>query len=122
MAKLQKLRAKISSIVGNVTCVMQEMNMLTADNEVNYDSIKERIAAMPVPKGLVADITESVEQCRQFSSCLPESIFDKSPIAAGFGKQIAFFKCMKVSIIVWLSFVLHLFPVLNETCKPFNQQ
>ncbi|XP_043194830.1 uncharacterized protein LOC122380415 [Amphibalanus amphitrite] len=94
-AKLMRLRNKISSMVGNVTCVMQEMNMLTADNEVNYDSIKARFSALPVSKGLVADLEESVEECRQFSSCLPESIFEKTPITAGFGKQVAFFRCMK---------------------------
>jgi len=98
-AKLMKLRNKISSIVGNVTCVMQEMKMLNADNEVDFDSIKARVSAMPVPKMLVEDLHESVEECRQFSSCLPESIFDKTPIAAGFGKQIAFFKCMKMAKI-----------------------
>ncbi|XP_043194843.1 uncharacterized protein LOC122366535 [Amphibalanus amphitrite] len=98
-AKLMRLRNKISSMVGNVTCVMQEMNMLTADNEINYDSIKARFSALPVSKGLVADLVESVEECRQFSSCLPESIFAKTPIAAGFGKQVAFIKCLKMAKI-----------------------
>ncbi|KAF0304046.1 hypothetical protein FJT64_002828 [Amphibalanus amphitrite] len=58
-AKIMKLRKKISAMVGNVTCVMQEMNMLTG---------RQR-----------------------------ETFFDKTPIAAGFGKQIAFFKCMKMN-------------------------
>ena len=97
LEKIMKLRNKIASMVGNVTCVMKEMNMLTAENEVNFDGIKARLSAMPVSKEMVADLEQSVEECRQFSSCLPESIFDKTPIAAGFGKQIAFFKCMKVS-------------------------
>ena len=96
-AKLLKLRNKISSIVGNVTCVMQEMKMLNADNEVDFDSIKARIMAMPVSKELIDDMQQGIDECRQFSSCLPDSVFDKTPISAGFGKQIAFFKCMKVS-------------------------
>ncbi|XP_043219403.1 uncharacterized protein LOC122380372 [Amphibalanus amphitrite] len=96
-AKIMKLRNKISAMVGNVTCVMQEMNMLTADNEVDIDSIKARISALPLPEGLVADLEQGVDECHQFSSCLPETFFDKTPIAAGFGKQIAFFKCMKMN-------------------------
>ena len=101
-AKFMKLRNKIASMVGNVTCVMQEMNMLTEDNEVDFDAIKARLSAMTLPNELVADLEQSVDECRQFSSCLPESTFDKSPIAAGFGRQIAFFKCMKVSALLQL--------------------
>ena len=98
-ARISKLRTKISSIAGNVSCVMREINMLTADNEVDHASIQARIASWPLPKELADDMSRGVEECRQFSSCLPESIFDRRPLTGGFGKQIAFFKCMRVSIM-----------------------
>jgi len=93
--KLEKMQAKIQAVVGNITCVMREMNMLDSENSVDYDSIKQRISALPLGSEIKSDMQEGMGQCKDFSSCMPDSMFENSPITAGFGKQMAFFKCMK---------------------------
>ena len=74
------------------------MKMLTDDNEIAYDSIKEHIASMPLPKEQIEDLRLCVDDCREFASCLPMPSARQSPIMAAFGRELAFFKCFKVSL------------------------
>ena len=94
--KLEQMRAKISSIVGNMTCVLQELKFLDSNNQVDFPSMKRRIMELPLPKELTDDMCDGLDKCRDFASCIPSSIFEKSPIMSGFGKQLAFFKCFEV--------------------------
>ncbi|XP_037083363.1 uncharacterized protein LOC119103810 [Pollicipes pollicipes] len=95
--KLEAMRVKASSMIGNITCVMREMKMLDSNNQVDFASIKKRIMELPLPKELVDDMCEGMDHCRDFASCIPSQVFEKSPIMAGFGKQMAFFKCFKMA-------------------------
>ncbi|XP_037080713.1 uncharacterized protein LOC119101476 [Pollicipes pollicipes] len=92
---LQKIQAKISNLMGNITCVLKEMNMLDAENQIDLASMKERVTGMNLAKGLTEDLMEGLEECNDFANCLPSSVVDKSPITAEFGRQMAFFKCLK---------------------------
>ncbi|XP_037083087.1 uncharacterized protein LOC119103599 [Pollicipes pollicipes] len=95
--KLEMMRVKASSMVGNITCVMREMKMLDSNNQVDFVSIEKRIMALPVSKELMDDLKEGMERCRDFAACMPSQVFEKSPILAGFGKQMAFFKCFQMA-------------------------
>ena len=91
---------KLLYMMGNVTCVLRETKMLTADNEVDYDSIKAKIAAMPLPEEQIEDLQRGLEDCKHFSSCIGEHQSRKSPVMAKLGPQMAFFKCFKVRMYI----------------------
>ena len=99
--KLERMRAKIASIVGNMTCVLQELRFLDSNNQLDFPSMKQRIMGLPLPKALTDDMCDGLDKCRDFSSCIPSSFFEKSPVMSGFGKQLAFFKCFEVSASCW---------------------
>ncbi|XP_037080337.1 uncharacterized protein LOC119101164 [Pollicipes pollicipes] len=95
--KLQKIRARISSMIGNVTCVMKELKFVDAENQIDLPSMKERIADMNLTKSLREDLEEGLDKCNDFAKCLPSSLVDQSPVTPGFGRQMAFFKCIKMA-------------------------
>jgi len=97
VAKLQKMRLKISAMVGNITCVMRELKMLDSANQVDLPAIKDRINALKVKEELKKDLLEGADLCSQFASCLPDGLVEKSPVMASIGRQMAFFKCFKKS-------------------------
>jgi len=93
--KIEEMQMKIKAKIGNITCVLREMKMLDSGNQVDYASIKKRVMALPAPKTLIDDMCEAMDHCRDFASCIPSQVFEKSPGLSGFGKQMAFFKCFK---------------------------
>jgi hypothetical protein len=68
---------------------------LDSNLEPDYVRMVERINRLPVSEDLKRDMTEGVEYCKQFSSCVPDERNDK--LAREMIRPMFFFRCYKVS-------------------------
>ena len=69
---------------------------LDEENNVDLDSMKERLANMDIDEGLKTDIGEFMDSCHAFSTCVPDFVVNKPVALKGFGRQMLFFSCFKV--------------------------
>ena len=95
--------------LGNLTCVMTEMKMLTPELKVNIEEYtkdkeeEEEIDLNETP--IVADpawrkrLTTGYQDCYDIAESIPSQALSKSPLSRVFGRQMIFFKCAKVRIM-----------------------
>jgi len=91
--------------LGNLTCVMTEMKMLTPELKVNIEEYtkdmeeEEEIDLNETP--IVADpewrkrLTTGYQDCYDIAESIPSQALSKSPLSRVFGRQMIFFKCAK---------------------------
>ena len=95
--------------LGNLTCVMTEMKMLTPELKVNIEEYtkdmeeEEEIDLNETP--IIADpewrkrLTTGYQDCYDIAESIPSQALSKSPLSRVFGRQMIFFKCAKVRIM-----------------------
>merc|ERR1711872_840646 len=91
--------------LGNLTCVMTEMKMLTPELKVNIEEYtkdmeeEEEIDLNETP--IIADpelrkrLTTGYQDCYDIAESIPSQALSKSPLSRVFGRQMIFFKCAK---------------------------
>ncbi|CAL4069047.1 unnamed protein product, partial [Meganyctiphanes norvegica] len=93
--KLEMMKEKMTSLVGNATCVLKEMGWMNEDKSVNYDTCKEWITKLSVDETLKEDLLYAHDCCKDFSMCMPVEK-SKNPIMKELGQSIAYQGCMKM--------------------------
>jgi len=97
-------RSETINKMGNLSCVLTEMNMLSPEREINiahytldeadsegYD-FEEEGTAVSDPEWRLK-MSDAMNNCYQLSKDFPESSLDKNPITKRFGRHMIFFKC-----------------------------
>merc|ERR1712142_824329 len=91
--KLEMMKEKMTSLVGNATCVLKEMGWINEDKSVNYDKCKEWITNLNVDEALKEDLLYAHDCCKDLSMCMPVEK-SRNPIMKEFGQSICYHGCM----------------------------
>merc|ERR1719370_2330841 len=94
-ASLDHLEEKMKAKLGNITCVLREMNLMDENNQPIYDTAIQWVKELQVADELKADLLDAMEMCQDFSMCLPVEKC-KSPIKKEFGQAMSFMKCVNM--------------------------
>ena len=108
--------------IGNLTCVLTEMNLLTAELKVNIDEYKKDLSDFEEYDLSESPIVEDPEwrarlargyqDCYDISESIPSAALTGNPLKRVFGRQMIFFKCAKVGkymVIIFNEKVSHVF-------------
>jgi len=93
--KLEMMKDRMTTLVGNATCVFKEMGMINEDKSVNYETCKEWINKLSVEESLKEDLLYAHDCCKDLSMCMPVEK-SKNPIMKEFGQSICYHGCMKM--------------------------
>jgi len=98
-----KLNAQIESLEaerGNLTCILKELGMINADNEIDVSSMKNKLKEYDIPTDWFKNRFEDlIDVCYEMANNLPENIADQYPTTYGrtyvhtFGQIKQFLKC-----------------------------
>jgi len=89
---MDELEEKMKAKLGNITCVLREMNLMDENNQPIYDTNFQYIMDLQIADELKADFLDALEMCKDFSMCLPVEKA-KNPIKKEFGTAMSFMKC-----------------------------
>lgn len=101
-------RSETINKMGNLSCVLIEMNMLTPDREINIEHYTTELTGEASSEGYdfeeegtaVSDpewrqkISDAYNDCYKISESFPESSLNKNPVTKRFGRHMIFFKCI----------------------------
>ena len=101
----------IASKMGNLSCVLTQLEWLTPDMEINLDAYTSLLASEESKDGIVwqegtaafdpawrEKMSECYEDCHQLAENWPQSALDRNPLTRMFGRRMIFFKCSMVSL------------------------
>jgi len=93
----------IATKMGNLTCVLTEMKLLTADLKINIDEYTKPVEEIEgfIPEISVAGqdpefakkLADGYMDCYKISQNWPQAALNKKPLSKIFGRQMIFFKC-----------------------------
>jgi len=93
----------MASKIGNLTCVLMELKMLTPEFQVNIEEytrdISERDDIDISESALLQDpewlsrLASGYQDCYDISEAIPSAALDDNPLTRTFGRQMIFFKC-----------------------------
>merc|ERR1712060_497865 len=98
----------IASKMGNLTCVLKQMKMMTADNKINIDFYTAWLVDggelggfdFESAEGCAASqaewrqkASEHFLQCHKVSQNWPQTSLNRNPLTRMFGRHMIFFKC-----------------------------
>jgi hypothetical protein len=97
---IQDHKMEMMTKIGNLTCVLTQMKVLTADGNINMDSFS--YSALKAKKmenaGRDDDFVRAMEtglsDCNAISQSWPQKTLDRHPLMAAYGRQCVFFECM----------------------------
>jgi len=94
--------ADMETMIGNFSCVMKELGLLTATGAINTDVFSHsgqghfasgsKAGADPV---FVNELTSHMGTCYKMSQTMPEEIFMKNAFMQKYGRMAVYFKCIK---------------------------
>lgn len=105
--KFKDFKSDMVSKMGNLSCVLKEMKMLTPKGNINIEyytnwaTTPEEGVEYDVEGSAISDpefrqkVSDAFNGCYKLSESWPESSLDKSPITKIFGRQMIFFKCAR---------------------------
>merc|ERR1712008_518777 len=83
--KIQHVFEEQQSKVGNMTCVLREMNCLNAENEIDIRAMKQDIEQFNMPSAWFKNRYEEIlDVCHEVATTLPEKL-NKQEIETNFG-------------------------------------
>ena len=104
-------KGSMATKMGNLTCVLTEMNLLTSELKVNieeytkdlseyeeYDLSESPIVEDPEWR---ARLSRGYQDCYDISESIPSAALSGSPLKRVFGRQMIFFKCAKVTCMIY---------------------
>ena len=96
---------KMETMVGNFTCVMKELGLLTADGQVNTQvfSHSDDLGAGFVKSGTKAGadpvflqkLTAEMGDCNAVANSWPQQSLNRNPFMARYGRMAIYFMCIK---------------------------
>ena len=100
-------KGNMATKIGNLTCVMTEMNLLTPELKVNIEEYTKDMAEVEefdlTETEIVADpewrarLSRGYQDCYDISESIPSQALTGNPLKRMFGRQMMFFKCAKVN-------------------------
>merc|ERR1711872_114454 len=93
--KLFHLKEKMACMIGNMTCMLRDLDYMKADNTPNFDAFTKKLADWQGSQDLKDELTWGMDVCKDFSMCIsPQRA--KSPFMKELGHYISFAKCMEM--------------------------
>jgi len=99
-------KSNVASRMGNLTCVLKEMKMMTPDNKINIDAYTSDLGGessfgmdFNIKGSAVSDpewrrkFSEGSRDCYKLAQNWPQSSLNKNPITRLFGRHMIFFRC-----------------------------
>jgi len=85
--KLQAQKEEMEHKIGNLTCILQEVNMLNSQNEISLPAIKKDLEQYNVPNAWFKNHYEEVlDTCYEMATTLPAEVNQEYAVAGDFGK------------------------------------
>jgi len=92
-----------ASSIGNVSCVLMDMGVLTEAGEPNIDYYMnlDKAEGFDITKSYANDkvflesFQNSISDCHKISESWPQASLDRNPISRAFGRNILFFRCAR---------------------------
>jgi len=85
--KLQTQKEEMEHKIGNLTCILQEVNMLDSQNEISLPAIKKDLEQYNVPNAWFKNHYEEVlDTCYEMATTLPAEVNQEYAVAGDFGK------------------------------------
>ena len=115
LGEVQEYKADIGSMMGNLTCVLEKLQMLTPDKKINmefYTSAltEETIEGIEFEEGTAFSdpewrqrMSDCNADCFKLSQNWPQSNLNRNPLTLIFGRHMIFFKCAQVRILIYLT-------------------
>ncbi|CAL4102314.1 unnamed protein product [Meganyctiphanes norvegica] len=93
--KLYHMKEKMACMIGNLTCMLRDLDWIVEDNTPNIPYYEKRINGLPREKQyLKAELLWGLDVCKDFSMCIsPQRA--KSPFMKELGTFISFFQCFR---------------------------
>lgn len=95
-------KSEMYSKLGNLTCVLKEMGLMTDEGKINIDhwsveSMSAKFSETPAGSepGFLKKFSEEVNDCYEMAENYPKRVLNKSTFMKKFGKQHIFLACEK---------------------------
>merc|ERR1712012_1020809 len=106
LGQFADFKSNVASRMGNLTCVLKEMKMMTPDNKINIDAYTSDLGGessfgmdFNIKGSAVSDpewrrkFSEGSRDCYKLAQNWPQSSLNKNPITRLFGRHMIFFRC-----------------------------
>jgi len=85
--KLQAQKEEMEHKIGNLTCILQEVNVLDSQNEISLPAIKKDLEQYNVPNAWFKNRYEEViDTCYEMATTLPAELNGEYAVVGDFGK------------------------------------
>merc|ERR1712024_184920 len=99
----EEFKGDIATKMGNLTCVMQKLNMLDSNLQVNMAQYTTDVWNKIDLSQTMADedpewrnmLTTHYKDCYDIARSFPQSALNRNPLTKVFGRHMVFFKCAK---------------------------
>ncbi|XP_050734934.1 uncharacterized protein LOC127007724 [Eriocheir sinensis] len=88
-----QLKEALTARMSNITCILREVKMLDANDQVNYDHVRQEILGL-VAGELREELSSAEGSCRAFSRCLPPPGPAAHPVARHLGQAVVYYRCL----------------------------
>jgi len=105
LGEVQEYKADIGSMMGNLTCVLEKLQMLTPDKKINMEFYTSAltegtIEGIEFEEGTAFSdpewrqkMSDCNADCYKLSQNWPQSSLNRNPLTLIFGRHMIFFKC-----------------------------
>merc|ERR1712066_178542 len=108
LGQFADFKGNVASRMGNLTCVLKEMKMMTPDNKVNLEAYTTGVTGessfsfgmdFNIKGSAVSDpewrrkFSEGSRDCYKLAQNWPQTSLNKNPITRLFGRHMIFFRC-----------------------------
>jgi len=108
LGQFADFKGNVASRMGNLTCVLKQMKMMTPDNKINLEAYTTGLTGESsfsfgmdynIKGSAVSDpewrqkYSEGARDCYKLSQNWPQSSLNRNPITRLFGRHMIFFRC-----------------------------
>jgi len=98
---VEHYKEKMSSVIGNVSCVLTQMDIMDSTGQINrdhfsYNSVRNYMAGTDRrgDEDLIQAFTTGYQDCMDISRNWPQTTLDRHPMMKAYCRQALFVKCM----------------------------
>merc|ERR1712106_249310 len=98
--KLYYMKEKMACMIGNMTCMLRDLDWMKEDKTPNIALYEKKINDIPgASQGLKDELLWGVDVCKDFSMCVSPNKM-KSPFTKELGTYISFSKCLEMKKVM----------------------
>jgi len=94
-------KLEMLTVLGNFSCALTQMGILTEDGEINMDMFTFDAAKEFLGNSLIGEDDEAIramstgiQDCNEVATAWPESTLERNPLMKAFGRRKVFLTCM----------------------------